>query len=181
MSDNISGPHILILKGGGASNPSHVWVTALEASEDTTWGRCLRQNFQHRREKPPCASDQKTRRRISWRSTQTSEAPGDFRKSPPGLNPLPDVCVQALSFGRSSGYGTCRNLWSGRFQTERAGSPSASNILGMSRYFSATSKAVFRLVMGSSCQQKVVDKSLGDNREKQTRTKREEPTFRSFA
>lgn len=34
-----------------------------------------------------------------------------------------------------------------------AGSPSASNILGMSRYFSATSKAVFRLVIGSSCKQ----------------------------
>lgn len=29
-------------------------------------------------------------------------------------------------------------------------SPSASNILGISRYFSATSKAVFRLPMGSS-------------------------------
>lgn len=28
--------------------------------------------------------------------------------------------------------------------------PSASNILGMSRYFSATSKALFRLVTGSS-------------------------------
>lgn len=28
--------------------------------------------------------------------------------------------------------------------------PSASNILGISRYFSATSKAVFRLPMGSS-------------------------------
>lgn len=30
-------------------------------------------------------------------------------------------------------------------------SPSASNIFGMSRYFSATSKALFRLVTGSSC------------------------------
>jgi len=29
--------------------------------------------------------------------------------------------------------------------------PSASSILGMSRYFSATSKAVLRLPMGSSC------------------------------
>lgn len=29
-------------------------------------------------------------------------------------------------------------------------SPSASSILGMSRYFSATSKAVFKLPMGSS-------------------------------
>lgn len=32
-------------------------------------------------------------------------------------------------------------------------SPSASSILGMSRNFSATSKAVFRLLMGSSCRE----------------------------
>lgn len=38
-------------------------------------------------------------------------------------------------------------------------SPSASSILGMSRYFSATSKAVFRLVMGSSCGQQTQQRS----------------------
>lgn len=36
---------------------------------------------------------------------------------------------------------------------EGAVSPSASSIFGMSRNFSATSKAVFRLPMGSSCRE----------------------------
>ncbi len=42
--------------------------------------------------------------------------------------------------------------------------PSASSILGMSRYFSATSKAVLRLPIGSSCKGRHSQQELNEKR-----------------
>lgn len=63
-------------------------------------------------------------------------------------------CSRCLAWGKTSplndSFDSCfYSLKQGLYKGLR---PSASSILGMSRYFSATSKAVLRLPMGSSCE-----------------------------
>lgn len=72
-----------------------------------------------------------------------SNPPPQRRRPPPTL---PRRVLKERDFPRRTGTPPA-----GSAPRRRQGSPSASSILGMSRYFSATSKALLRLVTGSSC------------------------------